>query len=559
MGRFPSILVLATLVGVVAAEEAQLTAANVGISVMLLGSVGFMMGLFYLVNLKDKDMRKYSWQVISSTISIFSAVLLFQAVNGIVEHYVTEHTSEEFELLVSVVHMLMWFGLLQFVLAVISGAIGKPPEKGEDFEEMELMLKCWAVLLGHITGFAAINAFAILQQMVPKNVVATFLVSPFAWFCIFVLGLGTNQLREYVALADDGIKDEAEIKWDEETKETEDDIIGLAVSFVLAQTLRFAISGDLPDPEGNEPDEMLSNHSNREVLMLIGIAVFFTVLNVLRTIFIKKQYRFTPQMRNVVMMDFAWCCFFSSDWWLSTTFFASEHGMIKEVVLALFVTSIAFIMIFFLDKIADAFAQSSQNHKSDTDQAIRSIVQAFGILIGFSWEKAFDTAVQSCTAVISFMPPAWSKLVLAIGLAAVVIPAWRMHILPTIMEYEEDEEEEEEEGREEANKTKGNTDLDKPLLANEPIDQAGAKLQKQESNLNTEGRKSSRNCKELKGLNNVELKAKCLEYLEKIKELESRGAHSKNLEVRNMDLEASLNKISAQIHELENVTEVLSK
>lgn len=45
----------------------------------------------------------------------------------------------------------------------------------EHFEAVEVNVECYAILLGHITGFAAINAWGTLQQAVPRNLVGVVL------------------------------------------------------------------------------------------------------------------------------------------------------------------------------------------------------------------------------------------------------------------------------------------------------------------------------------------------------------------------------------------------
>merc|ERR1711972_163039 len=119
-------------------------------------------------------------------------------------------------------------------------------------------------------------------------------------------------------------------------------------------------------------------------------------------------------------MCFAWCLFFSSQWLFAKTSFS---GMLNVVVIALFVTSVALSLIYAMDVLADM-----PETGKDFDKAIRAVVQALGILIGFSWEKAFDTAVEEVVDEVSFLPPPIPKLALALILAAAVIPAWKWYI-----------------------------------------------------------------------------------------------------------------------------------
>merc|ERR1719329_880637 len=72
------------------------------------------MATFYLTNNEDEDIRKASWQVLSTTISIFSAVLLFHGVNGTLSWFFLDESMERAErhwasLRLSFGHALFWY------------------------------------------------------------------------------------------------------------------------------------------------------------------------------------------------------------------------------------------------------------------------------------------------------------------------------------------------------------------------------------------------------------------------------------------------------------------
>ena len=95
------------------------------IAVTLFGAISPQLSLYYLTNHPDDDMRKYSYEIINATVSIFSAVLVFQSFNDMVETFFLEGKSLEFVVLVDMLHLLVWFWILQLALATISGVIGQ--------------------------------------------------------------------------------------------------------------------------------------------------------------------------------------------------------------------------------------------------------------------------------------------------------------------------------------------------------------------------------------------------------------------------------------------------
>uniref|UniRef100_A0A7S2PJ69 Uncharacterized protein n=1 Tax=Zooxanthella nutricula TaxID=1333877 RepID=A0A7S2PJ69_9DINO len=465
----------------------------------------------------------YSWKAISATISIFSAVLIFQGFNGLVEAYILEGAGETEELVISFVHMFLWFISLQVVLAIICGVLpvkGFDPHK-ENLAIMESRLKTFAILLGHITGFAAINAFAVLQQQVPRNLMATFLVAPVAWVFIYAMGRATDATRERVVLLDNNTKDPHEELWDDETEETENDVAGLAVSFCFVQSVRFIIGGHLPDAEGKESGADEASHTEFQAMCLFVLGVVLAVLEGLRVVYAKIPFRrLDPQMKNIMAMTFSWCVFFGTDWFLSDKLFHQEQGMMKQVTLALSVTVMALLLIFLLEQIQDFKHLDAQ-----LDKAIRAIVNSIGILIGVAWEKAFDVAVAEITETVKVLPGPLTKIILSICLAGLVVPAWYRHILPNIQQFEA-EEEGEAGGEREGGEEQAAPALERGASLKEPL---------------------------LNGTNSDEftqLKATIEDYRRTVAQLMQDAARADELERKNVELEGSLQAISAELGEL---------
>ncbi|CAL1155917.1 unnamed protein product [Cladocopium goreaui] len=57
--------------GIPGEEEEHFTREDISCSFMLMGMFFFTMVIFYLVNYPDDDIKRYSWSIINTTISIF--------------------------------------------------------------------------------------------------------------------------------------------------------------------------------------------------------------------------------------------------------------------------------------------------------------------------------------------------------------------------------------------------------------------------------------------------------------------------------------------------------
>merc|ERR1712039_1086494 len=75
------------------------------------------------------------------------------------------------------------------------------------------------------------------------------------------------------------------------------------------------------------------------------------------------------------------------------------------------------------------------------DRCIKSVMHSLAILIGFSWEHCFHSGISSVVHSFSnggFWYPRFMKLGLGMCVAAVIVPAWRLYILRSVMKFDKE-------------------------------------------------------------------------------------------------------------------------
>jgi len=429
-------------------------AAGVSMAATLLGSISFIMCLYYFTNWPDPDIKKYSWEIISSTISIFCAVLLFSSFNDLVEAYFIDYYGfgPVGTFLSDMFHMLFWFTFLQILLCLFSGAITvdydaiKDDSKAmeEELESRELNMKCFATLLAHLTGFASINAWGSLQQTMASNPVFAMMAVVIAFCGMYSLQRLTAKIRETVNMGDDGEQDPFETMWDTETEEAENDVMSLTLSFMTVNAWRFAIIGCMPNQEGQEeypacPSDNLFHHSFIDKVLLWGSAFVFTSgvflmhynmpedLDAIKfPISTEAAKRVCQDIMATVSMCFSWSTFYGVQMVLAGLPIFEGQEELLSVVLALVCSLGVFALMLPLDWLAD------QDWTDDRcDAGIRATMDAFAILVGFAWEQSFDTSVDALAT--STSNPHRSKFVLSMFCAGLLVPAWKWYMLPFII------------------------------------------------------------------------------------------------------------------------------
>uniref|UniRef100_A0A7S4PXR8 Uncharacterized protein n=2 Tax=Alexandrium monilatum TaxID=311494 RepID=A0A7S4PXR8_9DINO len=381
----------------------QKVLSGTSISVMVVGAVVFLASLHYLVHWPDKEIRLITWKLISSTTSIFIAVMIYTVA--------LEELGDNVALVLGHGYTGS-LGLLVLLLVVQADLFM--------VRKSEVASASRCLIGGHLLGFNAIHVFGNMQERLTFFCSASWraaLVIPLfaaGWFALsWVARRIRHMIEERLASSDPRESQVAEF-WEDQCFDTENDVVAITMGFLLTQVVGFVLHGRLPPLVGEFVHHAdIENH----LLFATGAAFMLSVFGfeALDSRAHGHYYmrRLVLVVRGVLAMSMSWCWLMWSRWHLWMTLHMEE--LLAKVVLACGTSLFCMIMVFILDSLAD---RSVVNPK-----ALRAVIQAFGLLIGLSWESCFD-------AVMEDLHPKHFRTLIAVGLALYVLPGWRLYILP---------------------------------------------------------------------------------------------------------------------------------
>jgi len=286
-----------------------------------------------------------------------------------------------------------------------------------------------------------------------------------------------------------------EPEWLHAVNEAEEEILAIIAGFVVTQTYAQAVLGRLPPVEGPGTMPEHNDFGDIMKMLHLAGACFTVLLlaTVALTVVehrerkrkekwdkretqteLPKESTFDVVMKNlqnVAAMCMSWCLLWLSIWAISSKqLFQNAH--MDFVFTAFAVSAATVVVVIILDKVADQFehkpgvasgdgqvtsqGSGGMRHSATVDdlehatseeymkelharvsdgsmieKGLRTTITAMGLLVGLSWEKAFDMAHE---AIIEGSPlhthMVIAKAVIALCTLVVVIPAWQKYLVP---------------------------------------------------------------------------------------------------------------------------------
>jgi len=297
-----------------------------------------------------------------------------------------------------------------------------------------------AGLIGaHLLGFTAIDAFGEMQsaKFFSQNIGQCFVALIIAVVVLIVMCALAKLARQRFVHAEGSTGDSvvstfstvARHDWDHQCEHTEDEAMAFGFGLLISQLIRFSILGYLPPLDGSH-----SKKKGGHILLLLTAAMGMSLLVVVLG-FVKESLpkinliiqRALGLLQATAAMSMAWCLVF----WLKWVFKTHGKGLLKYSSkmyvlfwMAMIWTTLGFGVICIIDKVS---SQAAILKSRGNVSGLRSLVGAWILLIGLSWEKSFIQAIDGLQ--MSRGGKVFSEIV-RLALLLFVIPAWLFFMLP---------------------------------------------------------------------------------------------------------------------------------
>eukprot|EP00930_Biecheleria_cincta_P027856 TRINITY_DN19487_c0_g1_i1.p1 TRINITY_DN19487_c0_g1~~TRINITY_DN19487_c0_g1_i1.p1 ORF type:complete len:636 (-),score=110.65 TRINITY_DN19487_c0_g1_i1:111-2018(-) len=433
-------------------------------------------GLLYLVNYQDENVRSSIYKMISSTMSIFLAVTLNAAIFSLfLEQLLPSPPPRGFNIKVTpLVEFLV--GLVIFVSASLAvNILGCKWSSIED-EERFFVLK---TIGGHITAFAGITTFGTLQVVADARhtwwqghhyavvvisgcvlVVLRFIAG---WFRESVMMEKPTKEVRVAQFSNDASAEEVNTEWAEEMCESEDEAHSLILSFLLSRIAVWKVTGRIvPLHDSEEP----IRHPTHDILhmlsflpygllVLLGVVLVREYIEPIERLGGKDPTKFYMRALNnlqtVSAVTMSWFTCIVGFWLTQLLLEGTQLDSMEmaKVLNAFSLTLFAIGAIIVVDKIADYLGDrktdkvvsfDDKEHFKHLEKLLRTVIDSFALLVGLLWELASDASIET---IIEGNPHLSHHRVLSkIGIAAMmfcfVFTAWLKYIVPPAKKSSDD-------------------------------------------------------------------------------------------------------------------------
>lgn len=392
------------------------------VGLTLLGTIAVVMCAFYLVNYPDVRIQQTTWLLLSSTLSILGAVLIFDTIRKLSAHILHGQTASHHgppshsELLWNSIRLLAIACVLFLLLDLTHSTTWL-------FDAIRTMG-------APVVGFAAIDVFGNGQQLFASSPWLALLEAFLSGVAILII-LGVLDYLLNIVL-----KGELTHKFQHQTHVTENKAAGLMLGLLLAQVIKFVITGQLQPVHGNT-----KKHPPAEVWTLFGCSVVLLVSVALTDVTrreVAARCRSNWKVRSVEIvetlfaMGAAWCLLSWGDWLFCLGVGLGVEENAERMLSFLFFLLTGFIVVFLLDVLEDRGVLGRVT--------IESLVGAVGLLFGVSWKQCMSTAVAGIEALVSPDKKVFVSCAINVALLILVVPASAMYILPKMEQVEEERE-----------------------------------------------------------------------------------------------------------------------